>query len=281
MPIPTEYTFERYLSSKRSVDDRALNRYVWQHLKEQLAQRTDDPVQILEIGAGIGTMAERIQEWGLTDRQVEYKGIDAEESNITAARGRLDAIQSNNFRIELEPINLFDLLAREKNQWDVVIAHAFLDLIDLERWLDPVLKLVKPSGLFYFTINFDGLTILEPEIEYDEQVMRLYHQTMDERIIDGLPSGDSRTGRHLIGRLRNAGASVLAAGSSDWLVHPAYVEDEAYFLHFIVHTIEGALHHHPDIDRQRFAAWIAARHQQIEREELIYIAHQIDVMGTV
>ena len=49
---------------------------------------------------------------------------------------------------------------------------------------------------------------------------------------DGQPSGDSRTGRRLFHALRACGAEVLAAGSSDWVVHPvggAYLHDEAYF----------------------------------------------------
>jgi hypothetical protein len=31
----------------------------------------------------------------------------------------------------------------------------------------------------------------------------------------------------------------------------------------------------------RFQAWIAERHRQIESAELTYIAHQLDVMGYI
>ena len=61
--------------------------------------------------------------------------------------------------------------------------------------------------------------------------------------------------------------------------HGSYPADEAYFLHFIIHTIQTALTGYPDLDERQFAAWIAGRHAQVERGELVYIAHQIDVLG--
>ncbi len=105
---------------------------------------------------------------------------------------------------------------------------------------------------------------------------------MDERLVGGRRSGDSHTGRHLLAALRTADVHVLAAGASDWVVVPVqgrYPDDEAYFLHFILHTVERALRRHPELDPQRFARWIDRRHAQIERGELIYIAHQLDVLG--
>src|SRR5262249_9484522 len=110
------------------------------------------------------------------------------------------------------------------------------------------------------------------------------HQTMDRRLIAGKPSGDSRTGRHLFAHLRAAGAEVLAAGSSDWVVFASangYHADEAYFLHFIIHTVHSALTGHPDVDPGRLADWIAQRHAQVEQGTLVYIAHQLDVLGRV
>ena len=122
--------------------------------------------------------------------------------------------------------------------------------------------------------------MIEPT--FDELVVRLYHRTMDERVTSGKPSGDSCTGRRLFMQLRNIGANILAAGASDWVVFPrsgGYPEDEAYFLHFILHTVEGALRGRPEIDPGELAAWLAARHAQVEGGELVYIAHQMDFFG--
>ena len=47
----------RYLAAKRSVDNRALNWQVWQRLVAALPRATtEQPLHILEVGAGIGSM---------------------------------------------------------------------------------------------------------------------------------------------------------------------------------------------------------------------------------
>jgi len=47
-----------------------------------------------------------------------------------------------------------------RRKWDVLIAHAFLDLMDISAPLPMLLSLLKPGGLFYSTIQFDGATVL-------------------------------------------------------------------------------------------------------------------------
>jgi hypothetical protein len=143
---------------------------------------------------------------------------------------------------------------------------------------------LNPGGLFYLTINFDGLSVFEPPIDpdLDERILNLYHRSMDERVLEGVPSGDSRTGRHLFHHLRSAGVTLLEAGSSDWVVFPGrdgFQPDEAFFLHFIINTIDLELRDHPDLKSEPFSDWIKARHQQVRRGELVYIAHQIDFVG--
>jgi SAM-dependent methyltransferase len=308
MAIPAGYSFIRYLAAKQSVDDRALNRHVWQSLEQGLsASNFAPPVKVLEVGAGIGTMVERVFDWGLL-KEAAYTAIDAEPGNVAEAQVRLPRwaarqgftvwretpaqIQfqqaERKIMVELEAIDVHEFAAREKERltWDVLIAHAFLDLMDIRRALPMLFSLLRTGGLVYSTITFDGATILQPEIdpELDARIEALYHQTMDERITAGQPSGDSRSGRHLFGHFREAGVELLDAGSSDWVVFAepsGYPADEAYFLHFIVHTIQTALQGHPDLDVARFADWIEQRHRQIERGELVYIAHQLDFLGRV
>jgi hypothetical protein len=166
------------------------------------------------------------------------------------------------------------------------VAHAFLDLVPLETAVPLLLRMLRPGGLFDFSLNFDGETIFMPEIDrsLDGEIIEAYHRTMDERTIDGKPSGDSRTGRRLLAGLPSMGGAILAAGSSDWVVVPrggGYPGDEAYFLHYICHTLWLALRSRGEIDPQRLRRWIEQRHRQVEHGELIYIAHQLDVVGVV
>jgi SAM-dependent methyltransferase len=304
MRAPFEYSFPHYLAAKKSVDDRALNRRVWEALSANLSVASSQaPLRVLEVGAGAGAMLERMLDWGLLS-YAHYTGIDSLAENIAAARLNLAArgsdlknrstemavglfLKGSDFdvTVELEAVDVFDFVrcSKGKQQWDLLVAHAFLDLIDIPTTLPQLFSLLQPGGLFYFTINFDGLTLLEPAIEpsFDEQIQDLYHRTMDERVTDArppataVPDGTSsltcrRSAQESRGRLPRLGCSSRPA----W--HPA---GEVYFLHFIIQTIYQALRGHPELEVDRFERWIAARHAQIERCELTYIAHQLDFVG--
>ena len=159
------FEFTRYLASKRSVDDRALNRHVWQTLAD--AARADlppdRPLRVLEVGAGIGTMIERCVDWGLFT-SADYTAIDSEESNIHVARQRLAHLTAGGktgLRVQLQTADLYEFAARRenRNRFDLIIAHALLDLLHLPTALPALLQMCAPAGLFYFTINFDGATL--------------------------------------------------------------------------------------------------------------------------
>jgi SAM-dependent methyltransferase len=303
---PAAPDYIRYLAAKKGLDDRSLNRHVWDALAQAVRDRpAPSPLRVLEVGCGIGTMAERLLDRGLLTRAA-YTGIDVEPEFIRAAAAHLRGYAADrhtslsleaggamllrtptqNVRITLEAADLFDFLDGEQGKpaWDLLVAHAVLDLTDLSSALPRLLSLLVPGGLFYFTLNFDGVTTFEPPIDpdLDALIETLYHRTMDTRRCRGRPSGSSLTGRRLLGRLKAAGARVVAAGSSDWVVFPGpqgYPGDEAYFLHFIIDTIGRALHGHPELPRSPFKAWVARRHRQIESAELTYIAHQLDFLG--
>jgi SAM-dependent methyltransferase len=282
---PHEYSFLRYLTAKKSVDDRALNAHVWQTLARALPE---GELHVLEVGAGIGTMAERVAERRLFGR-AHYTALDEQAGYMAEFKRRVPArLERDGLALDVEArvADALEFVARPERRgaYDVLMAHAFLDLLDLPSALPRLLGALKPGGLFYFTINFDGATIFLPELDpaLDAHIEALYHRTMDERVTKGRRSGDSRAGRHLFSHLRAAGAEILAAGSSDWVVcanEQGYPADEAYFLHFILHTLHEALHGHPELEAQRFEAWIAERHAQVERGELVYIAHQLDFAG--
>lgn len=281
MPRGFDFSFPRYLAAKKTVDDRALNGYVWQTLVEALP---DGPRDVLEVGAGIGTMVERLMARGILPPGSRYTAIDGDAVAVNAARQRLQPLRGLTLELEVTTLAGFAARADEHRHWDLLLANAFLDLVHLERALEQLLALLRPGGLFYFTINFDGATIFEPVLDpaLDAQIERLYHETMDVRRQDGRPTGGSRTGRHLFQALQTAGADLLAAGSSDWVVFPGingYEADEAYFLHAIVHMMAQALEGHLQLDAAQFGDWIAARHAQIDAHELVYIAHQLDFVG--
>lgn len=308
--------FARYLVAKRSVDDRALNRQVVDRLRGELAKPRPRRLRAVEIGAGLGTMLARLVDWQLLTR-AEYLLLDVDAGLLEAAqawlRGWAEARQLEvadvhadvgagaGLRLRARPgsggagdpldlvvrfvvAELGDFLGRRgaASPCDLLIANAVLDLVDVPRLLPKLLALLGPEGLFWFTINFDGETIFEPGHSDDRALLAVYHRSMDERFRDGQRAGDSRSGRHLFGHLTAAGATLLAAGASDWVVYPraaGYPEDEATFLRAILDTIGDELRRHEESAGARLENWLALRRRQVQDAELVYIAHQLDFLG--
>jgi hypothetical protein len=251
---------------------------------------------MIEVGAGIGTMLKRLVQWDILCNG-EYTLMDALSTNIAYARDWIPqwateaglSVESfgpyqlrvcdsrRDIRIRLECADVFYFLQKNEQPADLLIAHAFLDLLPMPESLQKLLSLTK--SLAWLTLNFDGMTTMQPIIDnaLDEKIERLYHKTMDTRPT----GGDSRTGRKLFDHFRSLHAKVIAAGASDWVVHTTngeYPADEKYFLHFILNFFESSLKAHAELDAATFEDWLAKRRSQIERGELVYIAHQIDFL---
>jgi hypothetical protein len=287
------YAYSRYLAAKTSVDDRAINRQVLSQLRQLMP--AGEP-RVLEIGAGLGTMVGRLLDWGVIDAG-EYTLLDVDRHllrdsrqwlrNWAATRGRRceplpDGVRVGDLRVRLVEAELGSYLDAGQGQWaDVLIANAFLDLVDMPAVLPGLLRLLAPSGVYWFTINYDGVSLFSPNHARDNQIMRAYHQDMDERVRYGRRAGESRTGHHLFRHLRAAGAPALSAGASDWIVQSgpdgAYPHDEAYFLGSILRTIAAALKDR--LAPLELAEWLAARERQLASGELVYIARQLDLVG--
>jgi SAM-dependent methyltransferase len=277
-------SFARYLEAKRTVDDRALNVRVWDRLTSELTMlETDGPLRVLEIGGGVGTMVERLRYSGMLGR-CDYTFLDSDPEMIDAAQIRLSS--SPELQIEFIIEDAFTYLRNEGEgrSWDLIVANAVLDLTDLSVSVPTLLQALTPDGLLYSSINYDGMTTFIPVLDanLDAEIERLYNASMHSPRPDGtIPSG-SRTGRELIPALRAAGAVLLEAGASDWVVFAdenGYHADEGYFLKHILGFVEETLNRHPELDQQAFSNWLRTRQRQVLTAELVYIAHQIDVLA--
>lgn len=303
MSVPDSYSYLRYLQSKESVDERARNERVWSEFLRQATRRSGSPLRILEVGAGEGATAERITE-SLMDRSVsavEYTLLDVVPGHLTAAKqrvkkwaadhgydcskqeGGLMIPASTPVTFQFVSADLFDFAETCTERFDVVVAQAVLDILPLGKALSSLRSLLRDDGFWYLPINFDGVTAFEPPIssDLDARIEQLYHRSMSGDSKQGGPVG-AQTGRRLLTRFQEADSALLAAGSSDWVVlaqNGAYERDEAYFLHHVLHFIEDELSGHPELHADAFDRWIAERRRQIERGELIYVAHQLDVLA--
>jgi hypothetical protein len=314
---PDGYTFRRYLEAKETVDDRALHRPTLERFAAGLADRAadGDPVRVLEVGAGTGSMLRRLLAWECLPGTVRYTAVEQQADLAAAARDRTAAwARENEYAVETgtgtgtqEPdlvlagdgrrvevtVHAADAFAfadrarSDGRHWDAAVAAAFLDVVDAGAAIDSLVPLL-PGGLVWTPVTFDGVTAFEPPSAAgcDRAVRDRYHDTMDRPDRSG-----SRTGRRLFARFRDAGARVVAAGGSDWVVHPPYPADEAYFLHHVLETVESAVAPTLDpetdsggrdsLDRSQLRAWADDRHAAVADGELTYVAHNLDVLARV
>ena len=292
-----EHALPRYLESKRSVDERAFAPRVRDRFLDALP-----PVPtIVEVGCGTGVTVPRLLSWGVDAGR--YVGVDADDRVVAFARrvrpkslrrAGYDVSQESppagdgtgrptdsdpdftaeDLAVDFETGDALDALSAAEGV-DAVIAQAFADLVSLSELLSAVESAVRPGGVAYLPITFDGGTIFQPDHPADDAVEAAYHAA-----IDGRPGRDVRAGRHLVDLCRRRDGDLLAVGSSDWIVRPRggeYPADERYFLGRLLGFVEGTV---PASDRrvEAFDDWLSTRRDQLARGELTYVAHQYDLL---
>ncbi|WP_435072833.1 hypothetical protein [Halorubrum sp. HHNYT27] len=312
--------FRRYLRAKRTVDDRALDRRLVERLRERLTDRAaavDGPLRVLEVGAGIGTMIARLIEWEvLPPGETRYVAVDRDTDALAGVapflrewaseRGESVSVEDTSeftdgeetnalvvetdaraVTVEAVAADAVSYAAEHAGASDALIGMALLDVLDLEG-LETVLDALAPGGTYYFPITFDGGTRFRPSQPGDRAIERLYHRHMDEK-----PGGNSRAGGAALARLRAIkGASLLGVAGSDWVVgavhgEAGYPADEAFFLRHILGTVEEAVGEiiatggEGSLSAAELDAWLAERRRQLETGELVYLTHQLDLLGGV
>jgi len=291
----------RYLESKRSIDARAFSRRVRERL---LTELPPDP-RIVEAGCGTGVTVSRLRSWGVDSGR--YRGVDTDERIVAFARDvRPKALRRRGYRVsDAARAHREEMAARSTDGdavgtdfavgdldvrfevgdalevldatygRDLIVAQAFADLVSLPRFVSAIESALRPGGLAYLPITFDGGTIFQPDHPADDAVERAYHAAIDAR-----PGRDVRAGRHLVDLCRRREGTLLAVGSSDWIVRPRarrYPGDERYFLSrilgFVEEAVGSASRSVEDLD-----SWLRTRRRQLERGELTYVAHQYDLL---
>jgi SAM-dependent methyltransferase len=276
-----DHATPRYLHAKESVDQRARSRRV----RDRLLAALPEAPSVVDLGCGTAVTVSNLRRWGV--ERGRYRGIDAAAPIVAHARATRPAIcrragaavtrDSQGWRVDdLDcRLRVGDALALVDEQFpdgaDLVVAQAFLDLVDLDHALATVRDALVPDGVLYAPITFDGVSCFQPDHPDDEAVERAYHAA-----INAEPGRDSRAGRHLLDRLREG--DLLAVDSADWIVRPrdgAYPADERYFLSrilsFVGDALAGAAVDGTD--------WLATRRAQLEAGELTYVAHQYDLLA--
>jgi SAM-dependent methyltransferase len=228
-------SFADFLAAKFALDKRSLNPEVLSALLQCL--RDMPSLECLDVGAGTGATVRRLlswrpsQPWRLTalDRDADVIAIAHDTTRqVLAQAGERPAatagtVRSHDGRIEV-CFAACELAAhRPRSRYDLVTAHAVLDLVALAPTLTAFARWLRPDGLLYATINCDG----EPEIlpryhdaDFEHAVLACYTASMEERAVDGLRSGGAYCGRRLQALLPQRCFPLLAQGCSDWDIRP-------------------------------------------------------------
>mmetsp|Transcript_21520 Transcript_21520/g.37026 ORF Transcript_21520/g.37026 Transcript_21520/m.37026 type:complete len:367 (-) Transcript_21520:1826-2926(-) len=349
--------YVRYLRSKKTVDDRALNHRVLTQLESLIKSRAQqlsiiadgDRVkvqpcaagrchprnfettpkhvfQVLEIGCGVGAMAERLLKNGFFSccEATRYVFADTKASNLQAAIACMNdvfsitskwslisqetigeeaydsffntahaagvnsvhnaVIQTRNqaapvsnlghahfhahethqdIYLDFVCMDFIEYARSNPNRFDLVIAAAFLDLVDIPKTLPIIFSALCAGGTYYFPINFDGTTHFSPIIEaaLDLSVEQAFHEEMDKPSPDGAIVSQSHAGRNLAQYIPAAGGGIDSWGSSSWTVaarngnptdsDSSYEGDEAYFLLCIIQFIQDTVVASNNLDQEK------------------------------
>ncbi len=312
------FNYATYLASKGPLDARSLNQRVWDGFVDALLNAGKTDVSVIEAGAGIGAMFRRILQACLNHGQpvnMTYTLVDVEAENTNYFTTHFSAwleamgchaeapdpswvLQERKMhqsswrgpagqllRVEVVQQDIHAFIAGHSGEgWDALVAQAFLDLFDVETFVPDLLHLLKPAGLFYFPINFDGITSFLPPTEpsVDMLVESVYHKSMDDRSLNPSRRGRSQSGRHLMHVLAGLPVHFLEIGSSDWVVFPrrgVYIDSDKEFLAHILHFVEGELKKSNAVGPDVARAWIKSRQTQLDNNQLMLLVHQLDLLG--
>jgi SAM-dependent methyltransferase len=271
----------RYLEAKRSVDDRARSPRV----RDRLIDALPEAPHVVEAGCGTGVTVSTLLDWNVDAAQ--YRGVDRDAGVVDFARAvrprelRRRGYDARHTGDELSvgaltaTFETGDALAalRSESAVDLVVAQAFADLVDPSALVEATESALRPGGLAYLPITFDGGSIFQPDHPADRAVERAYHAAIDAR-----PGRDVHAGRHLADICRRRAGTLLAMASSDWVVRPrddSYPADEAYFLDRILDFVADAL---AQTGVDGGDDWLESRRMQVRNGELVYVAHQYDLL---
>ena len=296
MPI----LFADYLAAKFALDERSLNPEVRNAFQGVL--RALPRIECLDVGAGAGATIRRLLASGLT-QPLSLTALDsdpallelARDSTITQLRAlgvelhmeenavRTQGAWTTAIRFAAEELKSH----RPRHAYNVITAHAFLDIVPLAPALGSFAAWLEPGGYLYATINYDGETELSEPYEdrqFEAELLDYYNYTMEIRRIDGQPTGGAYCGRRLAQLLPECGFTVLVQGSSDWDTAPLlghYRDDDAICLTALLEMILAEGRKSGQFRPEALDRWHDDRRRLVREGRLAMRVHQTDLLAQV
>jgi len=291
-------SFAGFLKAKFALDERSLNREVRGAFLDALHSLPQ--IQCLDVGAGACATLQRLLNSGLTT-SLSLTALDRDPGLLDIARQEAEGwlralgldprIEAGAIRTQGERLTAIRFAVGELKDYqpdrlyNVITAHAFLDLAPLPEALRLFAAWLQPGGYLYASLNYDGDTALLPVYEdaaFEARLLGHYNHTMERRRVDGRATGGAYCGRRLHGLLPEYGFDVLAYGSADWNIAPflgEYRDSDAVCLNALLEMIRGegqssGLFHQDQLNR-----WRENRLQLLRQRRLGLIIHQLDLLA--
>jgi ubiquinone/menaquinone biosynthesis C-methylase UbiE len=278
MPV----SFADYLAAKFALDERSLNREVRGAFLEGL-QRLPH-IECLDVGAGTGATLRRLLQSGLST-PLSVTLLDRDRDLLEQARaGMAGWLQAS----AMPPAIRFAAEALEDHRpdrrYNVITAHAFLDITPLTQALRLFSGWLQPGGYLYASLNYNGATVLADAYEdgaFEGQLLDYYNHTMETRRVDGQVTGGAYCGQRLTALLPEFGFSVLTCGNSDWHIAPLqgrYRDNDAVCLTALLEMIRSEAQRSDLFRREELERWHDDRQRRVEEGRLAMHVHQTDVL---
>jgi len=169
-------SFGDYLDAKFLLDERSLNRDVkavfWAALRSRLVLR------VLDLGCGHGATIRRLLEEPLLGR-LDITAVDRDGDLLDKAyAATVELLEQREYEVSKEDAfiravrdrevttvrfikrDLKEFAPGEGEKWDVITAHALMDLLPPAFILERLRDWLAANGLFYATLNYDAGTTL-------------------------------------------------------------------------------------------------------------------------
>ncbi len=291
--------FPDYLDAKFALDERSLNEQVRNLMTAQLRGRTR--LNCLDVGSGTGAMVRRLLHLSHAP-ELLITVLDCDRDLLETARRRIAGelqqrrlvVDVNGPALRGESIGrtvVVDFVASRVSdfnppapRYDLITAHAFMDLVAVDSTLQSFERWLVPGGLLYSTLNYDGVTRIYPPFDdgiFESNLMAAYDASMDARRANGEATGGSRSGSRLLAALLARQWEVLAYGASDWNLTPSagqYHDRDKVCLQAMLEFIHVEAKR-SSLDQDAVSEWVRDRARQLVSGRLGMIVHQLDVLA--
>jgi SAM-dependent methyltransferase len=294
MPV----AFADFLQAKFALDERSLNREVRAAFLGAL--RSLPQIQCLDVGAGTCATARRLLNSELTT-PLALTALDRDPGLLDIARQEAEgwlhalgleprveagAILTQGERLTAIRFAVDEVKDHQPDRlYNVITAHAFLDLAPLPQALRLFAAWLQPGGYLYASTNYDGNTALArvyDDADFEARLLDHYNHTMEQRRVDGQATGGAYCGRRLHELLPEFGFDILAHGSSDWNIAPVlgeYRDGDAVCLKALLEMIYGEGRRSGLFCQDQLDRWHEDRLRLLQRRRLGLTIRQLDVLA--